>query len=269
MKINDFIELMNKISPEEISMKWDNSGEQLIFRNKDIKKILIALDITENIINEALENNIDLILTHHPIFFNPIKRLDTNDFLGASIIKLVQNEISVYSAHTSFDIVKYGNNDYLCNLLGLNILSKYNTDEADSKKIGINNIEIGKIAIFESPKSLNEIVALVKAKLNISTKLNVVFGDEKLVTKVLVCTGSGGDMVKDAIANNCDLLITGDVSYHSALAAKESGLKLIDAGHYHTEKIFKENIYELLKKYIDPDVYIKVSNIEQNPFNML
>lgn len=260
MEVAKFIEIVNKISPEENALKWDNGGIQILFREKQLEKVLIALDITEGVIDEALHLGANLILTHHPIFFLPLNRIDENDYLGKLTVKLIQNKISVYSAHTSFDNLKGGNNDYLCKML--EIVDTYDLN-VDDKEL------IGKIGYFEKSFKLNEIIGKIKNKLEISEKLSVVFNDDKLVRKVAICSGSGGSLVQTAIDHECDLLITGDINYHAALTANGNGLKIIDITHYHSEKIFIKNISEMIKANFNEKLSIVQCKLDQNPFHMI
>jgi dinuclear metal center YbgI/SA1388 family protein len=260
LEITKFIDLINTISPEENALKWDNGGIQILFRDKPLEKVLIALDVTEGVIGEALHMGADLILTHHPLFFTTINKIDDKEYLSKLIIKLVQNKISLYSAHTSFDNLSGGNNDYLCKMLEI----------FDTYDVNVDNKElIGKIGYFEKSFKLNEIIGKVKNKLGISEKLNVVFNDDKLVRKVAVCSGSGSSLVQLAIENECDLLITGDINYHTALEANGKGLKIIDITHYHSEKIFINNVSELIKANLNEKLSIVQCKLDQNPFHMI
>jgi dinuclear metal center YbgI/SA1388 family protein len=260
LEIAKFIEVLSAISPEEKALKWDKGGTQILFRDKPLEKVLIALDVTEGVIDEALHLGANLILTHHPIFFLPLNKIDENDYIGRLAIKLIQNKISVYSAHTSFDNLQGGNNDYLCRILGI----------IDTYDINVDNNElIGKIGYFERSFKLNDIIGKIKNKFDINEKLNVVFKDDKLVRKVAICSGSGGSLVQTALENECDLLITGDIDYHTAIEANGNGLKIIDMTHYHSEKIFINNIADLIKANFNEKLSIVQCKLDQNPFHMI
>ena len=120
LKCRDIVDIMNKIAPENLQEKWDNSGLNIGNKDSEIKKIMVALDIIDDVIDEAIENNVDIIVTHHPILlFKDLKNITTDTDIGLKIYKLIQNNISVYSAHTSYDIVFGGTNDILAEILGL------------------------------------------------------------------------------------------------------------------------------------------------------
>lgn len=263
MKAELFLEFLNKISPEENSSEWDNGGIQILFRERDIKKVLVTLDVTKEVIDEAIRRNSDLILAHHPLIFKPVSKIDDKEENSSNLIKLIQNGISVYSAHTSFDVVKGGNNDFLVELLDLKAVDTKNNEFQDSKNDFI------RISCFKEKMSIIDISELIKRKLKISHKLNAVYNDEEPIGKVAVCTGAGGNFVRYALDNKCDLMITGDVNYHTALEAKECNLKLIDITHFHSEKIFIKNISEKIRLEFENKLIVDETNIDQNPFNMI
>lgn len=257
------ISIFNEISPEGLSESWDHSGIQISLGSKSIAKILVSLDMTFDVVNEAINNQVDLIVTHHPLIFKEINRIDSNNFTEDLIIKLIQAHINVYAMHTSFDKVNDGNNDRLAKLLNLRDLSILKPDEGE-KESGL-----GRIGHLVGLKTFDEVVALVKERLSIYAPMNCVGNPKALISKVGICTGSGGSMIAQAIKMDCDVLITGDVNYHDALLAKEMGLSVIDAGHYHTEKIFVKNVADQLKNRLQNKVEILESQVDRNPFLMI
>lgn len=263
MKVELFLEFMNKISPEENSSEWDNSGIQILFRERDLKKILVTLDVTKEVIDEAISKKSDMILAHHPLIFKPVSKIDNKEQNSSNLIKLIENRISVYSAHTSFDIAQGGNNDYLIELL------EFNAAESTFKDIESSDIEFVRFAYLKKEMSIMDISELIKRKLQICHKLNTVYNNEEPIEKVAICTGAGGNLVKYALDNECDLLITGDINYHTALEAKECNLKLIDITHYHSEKIFIKNISQKIRLEFENKLFVDETDVDQNPFNMI
>ncbi|MCG8484579.1 MAG: Nif3-like dinuclear metal center hexameric protein, partial [Clostridia bacterium] len=120
--IDQFLQCMNDIAPEKLAEKWDNGGVQIDTHNEKFEKILVCMEITDEIIKEAIDKKADMIITHHPLIFSPIQSIQ-KDWTGRTIVKLIQNNISVYSSHTSFDSVIGGNNDYLAKLLNISEVS--------------------------------------------------------------------------------------------------------------------------------------------------
>lgn len=225
-------------------MDWDNSGFLLGKRYADIKNVLVVLDITNDVLDFAIENKIDLIVSHHPIIFSSIKRVTDENLLGSYILKILENNISVIAMHTNFDIAKGGMADivmeklYLSNTKPLEI-----TDIIDGEAVGI-----GKIGDLKEPLSIDELIDLVKKSFGL--KSVVVFGRENVrgnVSKIAISPGSGKGMYKYALGE-ADVLITGDITHHDGLDAINDGICIIDATHYGLEHVFIEKIANDLNK---------------------
>ena len=144
---NDMVNLLGNISPETLSEDWDNSGVQIDLGNDTIGKVLVALEINNAVIDEAIKSNIDMIITHHPLIFSSMKKIRRADILGNKLLRLIENKISVYSMHTSFDSVKGGNNDYILDLM-----------KWESNEILVNNSKsYYKIVVFVPSENLEEV----------------------------------------------------------------------------------------------------------------
>lgn len=255
---------LRQIAPRELEEDWDNGGYQIFLGKKYIEKILICLEITNAVIDEAVRQNIDFIVTHHPLIFKGLSVIDQQTIEGNYIIRLIKSGISVYSAHTSFDSVFGGNNDYLADLLDLETVRKLKTWTPNGEVESV-----GRIGSFREPITLEDAAEKVEKILKLTEKVRVVGDPDKSIVEVAICTGAGTSSIDAVLKNNCDLFITGDVTHHTAQKAKESGLAVIDAGHYGTEKIFSENFAEKLKKATEDKVEIIESNVIVNPFNSM
>lgn len=256
MRLEDIVNSISQIAPLEVAAEWDSNGLQIAFKDKDIKRIMTCLEITEEVMKEAIINRVDLIVSHHPLIFGGIHEIDSDHFQGRKIIKLIQNEISVYAAHTSFDFAPMGNNDYLAQLLGLTNVEAY---------------ESGLIGYIDSMK-LDELVDLVGESLSIPpNQLRVAGQADQPVRSVAICSGAGGDFFSFAMEKGADVLLTGDVKYHQAQDAISMGKAIIDAGHYGTEKFFGENMASQLAEAlgsVEEDIEIIKSNSYINPFRI-
>lgn len=245
MKVKDIIEVLSTMSPESIACKWDNVGLIVGSEEKNVYKVLVALDVKSSTVDYAIENNVDLIVSHHPMIFSAIKKIREDDFIGSKLIKLIKNDISVYTLHTNFD--KEGSmGNLVAEGLWLNNIEPLATAENDDKGLGI----IGDY----SPINLKSFSFVVKDSFDIANLK--VYGDlTRMVKKVAMVAGSGADFVDLAIEKGADVLITGDVTHHKGLDAMEKGLMVIDAGHYGLEKLFIDFISKLLKlKFEDIDI---------------
>lgn len=263
VKCEDIIDYMNEIAPEQLAEPWDNVG--LLVGNKEsiIKKALVALDATNSVIDEAIENQANLIITHHPISIKHIKKIN-NKTLEGRLYKLIKNDINVYSAHTNFDATIGGTNDILANILNLKNI------EILEPTYNINNVAygIGRIGTLEKEMILSDYINQIKNSLNLSY-VNVVGNLSKPIEKVALCSGSGADYLETAIAKEADVYICGDIRYHDAQQAQELGISCIDITHYASENIS----IPYLKEYLDKkakqqnwEIEFIISKIDSQPF---
>ena len=253
MDFYKIISVIEEIAPKALSAEWDNSGVQIDVGKKDIKKVLVALEITKAVIEGAKENDIDMIITHHPLIFEPLYKVDSNTVTGNQITELIKAGISVYTAHTNFDAATGGNNDYIASLMKLVHVKRFKGDS------------IGRTGELLVKMSFKEVCAYVKESLKLKY-ITASGNPDAKIRKVGVSCGSGGDMIDAAIESGCDLLITGDVKYHAARYAQERGICIIDAGHYGTEKFFAENMAVLLSAKIGGKAEIISSALDTDPF---
>ncbi len=259
------LEKIENVAPLNLQEPWDNSGMQVDCGNVKVNKLLISLEITHEVIDEAMEHKADFILTHHPLIFDKMKKLDCNSIIGQYISRLIREGISVYAAHTNFDTAFHGNNDYLAKLLELDRIRRFTGDCHDS-----DGSSMGRMGDLKTPMTLKEAAFYVKGKLNLKRPVITVGDLERKVSTVGICSGSGSDLFGVGLSCGCDLFITGDVKHHQALWAKESGMAVLDAGHYGTEWVFVPNFAEQLSREIDESdetFEIIQSNINSDPFN--
>ncbi len=214
--------LENKI-PRSLSCDWDNDGLMCCpDPDREVKKVLLALDITEAIVNEAQEMGCDVILSHHPLMFRPVKALTTEGGVPRKLIRLVQNGISAMSFHTRLDAVCGGVNDVLAATLGL----------ADISAFGPEGEQMGRIGNLAAPLSLDVFAEQVKKTLGAPFVLVSGAGQ---VSRVAVLGGEGDDFIREAESVGADVLVSGRLGYHPMTDAPEGSIALIEAGHYYTE----------------------------------
>lgn len=253
------MDAMEKIAPIKLAEAWDNCGMQIDLGSKQINKILVTLEITKKIINEAKNLGVDFIVTHHPLYFSSFKNIYRNNITGNYTIGLIQQGISVFSAHTNFDKAELGNNFYLAQLLKLKNIR--NLEQYGDEYIGL-------FGQLPESKLLKDIIDDLKCSLGLyPNEIKVVGNVDEEITQIGLCTGAGISMLDIAALNGCQLFVTGDVKYHDAIKAKEMGINVIDAGHYGTEKIFVPNMAKQLKDALRDNVEIFQSSIDINPFD--
>lgn len=259
MKASEIIKVLDNFAPPYLVDSWDSAGFQIGDSNKEIKKILLSLDLDNNILEYAIKNNVDMIINHHPILFMPIGNLTNLNNKGNMISTIIKEDIVIYNAHTNLDKTIGGVNDVLAELFELKdteILAEIM--ENDNILYGHGRVgNINKIKIID-------FIYNVKKILEVDTV--TVYGDiEKEIERVAVCGGSGADFIKEASSKNADLYITGDIKYHEAQEAIERGLVIVDAGHYHTEKVILPKLKELLinnfKESLEIELYFKSSPV--------
>jgi len=230
MNLNKIINILN----EECSLKkqetWDNSGLQIGSMSSEITGILLALDVTEEAVDAAIAKGSNLILTHHPFFFDDIKNIDLNSYRGKIVKKSILNDINIFSLHTSLDLADYGVTSSLAKELEIDNFEILSIEGKDGDKAygygGIANIQEIMLDKFAD-----------QVKYNLDCKCIKIYTSNRsaIINKVAFCGGSGDEFIDDAIAKGADLYITGDIKYHKAQYALQKGLNIIDAGHFYTE----------------------------------
>ena len=251
------IELFEELYPKDLAYDWDNVGLQIGTLNKKINNILLTLDLTIEVVEEAIKNNVDLIVVHHPLIFSAIKSINTDTYKGKIIEKLIKSDIALYVAHTNFDVSSYGMNTILANMLNLNdqeVLELTTEDEG-----------LGKVGTVKSIP-MKEYIDFVKNTFKVSNARFI--GDlNKVVNKVAITGGSGSSTINSASNNGVDLLITGDISYHQAHDALAINLNVLDIGH-NIEKFFVKELKNILiNKGINTNILI--SNVNADPYKFV
>ena len=255
MKLSEIINRLEEKFPRQNAESWDNVGLLIGNRENEIKKIQISLDVTMRVIENAVENNVDLIISHHPFIFSPIKDINNDSITGRKILKLIENKIAVYSLHTNLDSSFSGLNDFLGEKLGFvegKIIDPIK-DNLLEEEISVNGI--GRVYTLSQREKLTDIIKTVKEKLGLEIVTVSRYDTENAtVKKVAVVNGAGSSYWRKAKKMGADLLITGDLKYHEALDAKEEGMYILDAGHYESEHFFHMIISNALKNEKDINV---------------
>lgn len=257
MKCYEIIEKLETLSPVSYAEAWDNIGLLAGRRDKEVNTIYIALDATDDVIEEAVRLKADLLLTHHPLIFKKMSRVNTDDFIGRRVFRLIQNDICYYAMHTNFDVM--GMADAAADELKLQNCQVLNVTYEDE----ISKEGCGRFGSFAKKISLAECAELVKRTYQVP---NVrVFGNlTDMVEIAAVMPGSGGSYIQDALRAGADVMITGDIDHHEGIDAIAQGLNIIDAGHYGIEKLFIPYMKEFLHREL-PNIQLYQAE-QKEPF---
>jgi dinuclear metal center YbgI/SA1388 family protein len=248
---------LESLAPLKYALAYDNTGFQVGRMDKEIKKVCLATDITDDVIKQAAANGADLLLTHHPLIFDPLLRVAGDDVAGRRIMELVRNDINYMAMHTNFDVMAMA--DYAADILGLSgrkILDV--TYEEGGRKEGI-----GRYGNLPDAMELTACADYVKSKFNLAS-VRVFGAGGRMVKIAAISPGSSSNVLPFAIKAGADVLITGDIKHSMALDALAQGICLIDAGHYGTEKIFVRFMNEYIGSRM-PGLAVVCAE-EGNPF---
>ncbi len=243
MKVNDIFNVINNMAPIESALSYDNAGILLGDPEKDVTKSVICLDCTPAAVKKALKEGVELIITHHPVIFEPLKSVVKSE--SNVVYDCLVNGISVISMHTNLDVAVGGVNDCLANALELGNIQFVTDDEGFSFRKGT----------LKNEMSAKELAEYVKARLG----GNIRYTDGgKPVKTVCVCGGSGGSELKLAM-ENADAFITADVKHNIFIQAASKGYTLLDAGHFNTENVIVNPLAGMLNE--------RIKNVEFIAFN--
>ena len=241
MKLQEIYNVLNEISPFELQEKWDNAGLLVGSFEDEINNIYISIDLDEELLLKVEKNS--LIITHHPLIFSGLKRVNFDTYSTKLLKELIKKDISLISMHTNIDKTH---------------LNKYVAEEILGFKVE-NSKEF--ISYCDVNMSFDELVKYVSSKLNLKTTKAVRCND--FIKKIAIITGSGMSLIDEIKA---DCFLTGDIKYHDAMEAKARGLSLIDIRHYESERYFNSLLEGLLSEYLKKNKLKAIITASKNPF---
>ena len=266
MELRKLLDRIREKYPEELQYSWDNSSLNIGDLDQDIKKVMLSLEINDRTIDEAIEKGVDLIISHHQFLFSKVNQIATDTVKGRLIYKMIRHNISAYCMHTSYDVAEGGLNDYFLDLMGIEDRQILEVESSLDYYNGGKEYGLGRISRLEKPMAIGDFIGLLKGKLNIDSA-RYTGPKDLMVEKIALVTGSGAEYFEMAKSKGCDLLVTGDVKYHQAMDAIDIGMAILDFGHYGTEHIFSESIYEFINSISDQiEVLISEENIDPFTF---
>lgn len=244
MRCDEIIRKLEELSPIAYAESWDNPGLLAGRYDKEIKKIYIALDATGEVIEEAVRCGADMILTHHPLIFKGIKKVNSEDFVGRRILAMIQADVCYYAMHTNFDVM--GMADAAADRVDL---KERKVLEVTYEKDGVTE-GIGRSGTLTETMTLDACAQFIKQTFGIEW-VKVFGASDMQIRKAAISPGSGKSMIGAALADKVDVLITGDIDHHDGIDAVERGMAVIDAGHWGLEQIFVPYMAEYIKKELD------------------
>ncbi len=255
MKVCELFAALEERIPRELSCPWDNDGLMVCpDGEREVHRVLVALDVTEEIAKKAIEGGYDVILSHHPMIFHALKAVNPYDTVAKKAILLLRAGVSVMSFHTRLDAVSGGVNDTLASLLGLK----------NTEPFGNEGEEIGRVGLLPAPAALTDFAKTVRDVIGAPT---VQVSDAgRTVSRVAVLGGSGSDDVSAAIRAGADTYVTGELGHHYLTDAPEKGINLIAGGHFYTENPVCEVLSRMAKE-IDPSLTVDLAS--SNPVQTL
>ena len=254
MKVRDIIKVIEDFAPLSIQEGWDNSGLCVGSPDDEVTSVLMGLDCTEKLVDEAIECGADMIVTHHPLIFSGLKKISPDDAVGAAVIKAVRAGISIYAAHTNADKVIAGVSGAMAARMGLTDVRILDED-GDGTGLGV-------VGNLPEPISAEEAIRLVKEKFSLKT-IKTSAPIDKPISRIAMCGGSGSSLIKNAMKAGADLYISGDISYHNFFTPE--GFMLMDIGHYESEIEIVDILFSLITKKF-PTFAVRITqNINSNP----
>lgn len=261
MKVKEITEKLAKDYPPQLACAWDNPGLQVGHADREVKKIIVALDATDSVINTCIKKGAQLLVTHHPLLMSGLKQINDSGYLGRKVLALAEHGVAHYAMHTNYDVTQMAQlaREQL-HLSDTKVLEETATLE-DGTVCGI-----GSVGKLPRKMTARECCAYVKESFGLS---NVrLFGEpEVTIERLAVSPGSGKSMITPALQKGAQLLVTGDIGHHDGIDAVDQGLLVIDAGHYGVEKIFIRQMAEYLSASF-PQIKVETAETGE-PFAVL
>jgi dinuclear metal center YbgI/SA1388 family protein len=264
----DIIEVLEHMAPPSLAEGWDNVGLQIGDPHRWINSVWVALDPGPDVVAAACRSQVDLLITHHPLFFHPVQRVQTDTPLGAVIELAVRHGLAIYCLHTNWDAVSGGLNDVLARRLGLRHLRPLRRSQGASDR---RLHGIGRVGRLVRTRDLCDLAQEVKQRLGaVAVRMA---GDPRLeVQHVALATGSGGSLVGDFLGTEAEVFISGDLRYHEVRDIEYARRGVIDVGHFHSEHLTVDAIVQRLRRAFrrrHPRLRIQACSLEKDPFSVV
>ena len=246
--------MIEEFAPLSLQESWDNSGLCIGSPEDSVSSVLLGLDCTPELVDEAISCGADMIVTHHPLIFSGLKKISTEDKVGEAVIKAIKAGISIYAAHTSADKVIAGVSGAMAARLGLKDVAILDED-GDGTGLGV-------VGNLPEAMAAEDVIRLVKDRFGLKA-MRASRPVDGMIERIALCGGSGGSLIKAARRSGAQLYISGDISYHNFFT--EDGFMIMDIGHYESEIEIVDILFSLIKKNF-PTFAVRITqNIYSNP----
>lgn len=268
IQIKDILRWIDSRASFRFAEPWDNSGLQVGNPDFAVSKVMIALDPATGVLREAHELGCQCVVTHHPLLLQAVKSIWTDRWPGSVIALALTSGIGIIAAHTNLDAAREGTNAQLGALLGLEDCVPLEADAdlfADEKYLGM-----GIVGMLPRETTLEKLAHELRGMLQCPA-VRVTGEPHRKISRVALCTGSGGSLIGKVLAFRADVFLTGDMKYHDARLAEESGLAVIDIGHFASEKLVLKPLGEYLGARAESEgekLEIIISGTEKDPFRI-
>ena len=255
MNIREIIDALERFAPLPLQDDYDNSGLQVGTTETEVSGVLLCLDVTRQVVDEAIRNGCNMIVSHHPLLFRPLRKL-TDDNIGSIVMDAVRAGITIYASHTNLDNVSKGVNMRIADILGLTDVKPLD-EQPDGNGAGI-------IGSFKEPLTEQQLLALIKNKFGVACiRHNAELG--RRISRMAVCGGAGAFLTDKAVEQGADAFMTGEIGYHRFFGY-DGVIKLIETGHFESEQFTVDLIADILKKSFPALKVVKTAN-KTNPIN--
>ena len=235
MKVKDIISVIEEFAPLSLQENWDNSGLCIGSPEDSVSSVLLGLDCTPELVDEAISCGADMIVTHHPLIFSGLKKISPEDKVGEAVIKAIKAGISIYAAHTSADKVIAGVSGAMAARLGLKDVAILDED-GDGTGLGV-------VGNLPEAMAAEDVIRLVKDRFGLKA-MRASRPVDGMIERIALCGGSGGSLIKAARRSGAQLYISGDISYHNFFT--EDGFMIMDIGHYESEIEIVDILFSLI-----------------------
>lgn len=268
VNLDRFLGILDRIAPAHLAESWDTVGLQIGSRHWPVRKIWTALDPLPDVVEKACSQDVDLLITHHPLLFKPVHQIDCDTPLGRIIQMAVSGRLAIYSMHTNLDSVTGGVNDVLAERIGLTETRVLAKPAPACDADGDPREGLGRVGELPVPESLGAFAEYIKDALKIGA-VKVVGNLAEQVETVAVCSGSGASLLTQALGSGAQVYVSGDLGYHTARDAQQAGIGLIDIGHFGSEHLIVDVLASSIRdacKAAGLDVIVEAATMESDPF---